>query len=148
MILHIHCPCSCMNPQHNKPFSPWHKIRMLHLVEPHSPLHLNCMLMLHTLSTQDQQLPNPFHIAHQNFRNLITGSLHCSWNDHMLYPTLDKNTLPMCISNSQKQAQKASISFTLISRAIPFALHSPTNNSQRTQLLAGLISLLIIPRVS
>jgi hypothetical protein len=75
MILHIHCPCSCMNPQHNKPFSPWHKIRMLHLVEPHSPLHLNCMLMLHTLSTQDQQLPNPLRPDSITLRTKISATL-------------------------------------------------------------------------
>jgi hypothetical protein len=43
-------------------------------------------------------------LAHQNFRNLMVGSLHQTWNDHVLSPTIDANTFPLRISISQKRA--------------------------------------------
>ena len=39
-------------------------------------------------------------LAHRNFRNLMTGSLHNAWNDHTLSPAIDKNTWPIRISIS------------------------------------------------
>jgi hypothetical protein len=44
-------------------------------------------------------------LAHRNFRNLMTGSLHNVWNDHILSPATDTNTLPIQISISQKRAR-------------------------------------------
>ncbi|KAI2499518.1 hypothetical protein MHU86_14984 [Fragilaria crotonensis] len=44
-------------------------------------------------------------LAHRNFRNLMTGSLHHAWNDHTLSPAIDKNTWPIRISISQKHAR-------------------------------------------
>ena len=44
-------------------------------------------------------------LAHRNFRNLMTGSLHNAWNDHTLSPAIDKNTWPIRISISQKHAR-------------------------------------------
>jgi hypothetical protein len=99
-----------MNSQHNMPFLPWHKLRMLHLVKPHSPLHLKNTLTLHTLTTQqDQQRlaplrPDPVNLQNQIVRNLLTGSLHCAWNAHIHSPALDKNTWPSCTSISQEHA--------------------------------------------
>jgi hypothetical protein len=43
-------------------------------------------------------------LAHRNFQNLMTGSLHNAWNHHTLSPTIDKNTWPIHISISQKHA--------------------------------------------
>ena len=31
-------------------------------------------------------------LAHRNFRNLMVGSLHQTWHDHVLSPTIDPNT--------------------------------------------------------
>ena len=45
------------------------------------------------------------HLAHRNFRNLMVGSLHQTWNDHVLSPTIDPNTWPLRISISQKRAR-------------------------------------------
>jgi hypothetical protein len=44
-------------------------------------------------------------LAHRNFRNLMTGSLHHAWNDHTLSPAIDTNTWPIRISISQKRAR-------------------------------------------
>ena len=44
-------------------------------------------------------------LAHRNFRNLMVGSLHQTWNDHVLSPTIDPNTWPIKISISQKTAR-------------------------------------------
>ena len=44
-------------------------------------------------------------LAHRNFRNLMTGSLHNVWNDHILSPATDTNTWPIRISISQKRAR-------------------------------------------
>ena len=44
-------------------------------------------------------------LAHRNFRNLMVGSLHQTWNDHVLSPTIDPNTWPLRISISQKRAR-------------------------------------------
>jgi hypothetical protein len=44
-------------------------------------------------------------LAHRNFRNLMVGSLHETWNDHVLSPTIDPNTWPLQISISQKRAR-------------------------------------------
>jgi hypothetical protein len=41
-------------------------------------------------------------LAHRNFQNLMVRSLHQTWNDHVLSPTIDPNTLPLQISISQK----------------------------------------------
>jgi hypothetical protein len=43
-------------------------------------------------------------LAHRNFRNLMTGSLHNAWNDPTHSPAIDKNTWPIRISISQKHA--------------------------------------------
>ncbi len=43
-------------------------------------------------------------LAHQNFWNLMTGSLHYAWNNHALSPTIHKSTWPIRISVSQKHA--------------------------------------------
>ena len=43
--------------------------------------------------------------AHRNFRNLMVGSLHQTWHDHVLSPTIDPNTWPLRISISQKRAR-------------------------------------------
>ena len=45
-------------------------------------------------------------LAHRNFRNLMTGSLHNAWNDHTLSPATDTNTWPIRISISQKRARR------------------------------------------
>ena len=45
-------------------------------------------------------------LAHRNFRNLMTGSLHNAWNDHILSPATDTNTWPIRISISQKRARR------------------------------------------
>ena len=44
-------------------------------------------------------------LAHQNFHNLMTGSLHHAWNDHTLSPAIDRKTWPIRISISQKHAR-------------------------------------------
>jgi hypothetical protein len=44
-------------------------------------------------------------LAYRNFRNLMVGSLHQTWNDHVLSPTIDPNTWPLRISISQKRAR-------------------------------------------
>ena len=44
-------------------------------------------------------------LAHRNFRNLMTGSLHNAWKDHILSPAIDTNTWPVRISISQKRAR-------------------------------------------
>jgi hypothetical protein len=44
-------------------------------------------------------------LAHRNFRNLMVGSLHQTWHDHVLSPTIDPNTWPLRISISQKRAR-------------------------------------------
>ena len=44
-------------------------------------------------------------LAHRNFRNLMSGSLHHAWNDHTLSPAIDKNTWPIRMSISQKHAR-------------------------------------------
>ncbi|KAI2505310.1 hypothetical protein MHU86_9110 [Fragilaria crotonensis] len=44
-------------------------------------------------------------LAHRNFRNLMTGSLHHVWNDHILSPATDTQTWPIRISISQKRAR-------------------------------------------
>jgi hypothetical protein len=44
-------------------------------------------------------------LAHRNFRILMVGSLHQTWNDHVLSPTIDPNTWPFRISISQKRAR-------------------------------------------
>jgi hypothetical protein len=44
-------------------------------------------------------------LANQNFQNLMTGSLHHSWNNHVLSPAFNNITWPICISISQKHAQ-------------------------------------------
>jgi hypothetical protein len=55
--------------------------------------------------TTSQPLETRSHqLAHQIVRNLLTGSLHCAWNAHILSPALDKNTWPSCISISQEHA--------------------------------------------
>ncbi len=43
-------------------------------------------------------------LAYRNFRNLMVGSLHQTWNDHVLTPTVDHNSWPLRISISQKRA--------------------------------------------
>jgi hypothetical protein len=48
------------------------------------------------------------HLAHLNFQNLMTGSLHHAWNDHSLSPAISKNTWPICTSRSQKHARNLS----------------------------------------
>ena len=45
-------------------------------------------------------------LAHRNFRNLMTGSLHNAWNDHTLSPATDTDTWPIRISISQKRARR------------------------------------------
>ncbi|KAI2510994.1 hypothetical protein MHU86_3466 [Fragilaria crotonensis] len=40
-------------------------------------------------------------LAFRNFRNLMVGSLHQTWNDHVLTPTVDHNSWPLRISISQ-----------------------------------------------
>ena len=44
-------------------------------------------------------------LAHRNLRNLMNGSLHNVWNDHILSPATDTNTWPIQISISQKRAR-------------------------------------------
>ncbi|KAI2497644.1 ubinuclein-2-like protein [Fragilaria crotonensis] len=44
-------------------------------------------------------------LAYRNFRNLMVGSLHQTWNDHVLTPTVDHNSWPLRISISQKRAR-------------------------------------------
>ncbi|KAI2495104.1 hypothetical protein MHU86_19418 [Fragilaria crotonensis] len=44
-------------------------------------------------------------LAFRNFRNLMVGSLHQTWNDHVLTPTVDHNSWPLRISISQKRAR-------------------------------------------
>ncbi len=43
-------------------------------------------------------------LAHRNFRNLMVESLHQTWNDLVLSPTIDPNTWPLQISINQKHA--------------------------------------------
>jgi hypothetical protein len=45
-------------------------------------------------------------LAHRNFRNLMTGSLHHAWNDHTLSPAIDK-TLGQFVSQSAKNTLAA-----------------------------------------
>ena len=50
-------------------------------------------------NSSDQQL------AYRNFRNLMVGSLHQTWNDHVLTPTIDHNSWLLRISISRKCAR-------------------------------------------
>ena len=56
-IQNIHGPYFCMNSQDNKLFPQKPILTMLHLINLHSPPPLNNMLILHNMTTQDQQLP-------------------------------------------------------------------------------------------
>ena len=44
-------------------------------------------------------------LAHRNFRNLMLGSLHNTWHDHTIVPTIDTNNWPLRISVSHKRAR-------------------------------------------
>jgi hypothetical protein len=61
-------------------------------------------------------------LAHRKFQNLMVGSLHQTWNDHVLSPTIDPNTWPFESPSAKSvpvtkhlnvKATNPSIAFTL-----------------------------------
>jgi hypothetical protein len=135
----MHGPCFCMNCQHSKPFPPYHSLRNATPSEatfsPAFEQHVDTTQQPDTSRpTTSLPLETISHcLAHRNFQNLMTGSLHNAWNHHTLSPAINKNTWPIRISISQNmlkarhlsdKVQNPFINFTLILRETPFVLES------------------------
>jgi hypothetical protein len=65
-------------------------------LDPDQNRHSNTSLPLEHISSR---------LAYRNFRNLMVGSLHQTWNDQVHSPTIDPKTWPLQISISQKRAR-------------------------------------------
>jgi hypothetical protein len=91
------------------------------------------MLMLHTLTTQNQQLANPLRPDPISLHTKISATLRLNpyivpWNDHTLSPALDRNTWPIGISISQEHTH----------RKIPLSQGSECHHQLHLDILSNL----------